>query len=501
VLSPTVMGVAEGIFLHLMTQSFAVRALIGSLAAAALASLVVRREMVRSSHARRLLVLAPVVTAAGAAIASVGEGFLPRIIITSTRGTSADRLLDFVGVAVPQRELSVIFVVYAMVATILLARRLLGIISARRLLRSATPVTNPRLHAVIRDLVVRMHVRTPRLVQLESCPGGAFTIGTRRPVVAVDPVLLDALDDCELEGLAAHELAHIRRHDTLLGLVVGLVRDLAFFLPPLHLAARWLRSEQEESADECATAHTRRPVALASSILKVWDCSNQRPMPQFVCAAIGPLQLATAQGERVSAYRPPKAVSETTKALAARVERLIEATPALSPLRRRAEVALAAGVLAIALSAAVVVPSYLAVARRVDALSFGYLLSPAHGPIESPAFATFRALTSPVTDVTLHGEGQDAIADGMTTVGSSQDGITRDAAETPAARLMPCPCIESPAQLQQRVAAGEPPRNHSWSADGYAPYEFRQTDSAARELWTLSDSGPQVGVFLVTRPR
>ncbi|MGH8932391.1 MAG: M56 family metallopeptidase [Egibacteraceae bacterium] len=486
---PAVVGVAEGVFLHLMTQSFAVRALIGSLAATALATLVVRGRLVQSSRARRLVVLAPVFAAAGAAIASVGEGFLPRLIITSTQGTPADGLLDFVGVAVSQKELSLLFVLYVVVASTLVSRRLLGIMAARRVLRPARPVTDPRLRAVVDDLVMRMKVPRPLLLQLESCPGGAFTVGTRRPVVAVDLVVLDALDDCELEGLIAHELAHVRRRDTLLGLVVGLVRDLAFFLPPLHLAARWLRSEQEESADQLATTHTRRPVALASSILKVWDCSHHRPMPQLVCAATGPLRLAPAAPIPHRARNARRAMSETTKSLSARVERLIKSTPVISPLRCRAEVALAVTVLAVALCAAVLLPSYLAVARQVDALSFGYLLAPSEGPVESPAFVTFRALTSAPAEVAR---------DSTRAVQDEATGAVAGNVVTPP---MPCPCVESPAQLHQRIGASEPPRTHSWAADGYAPYEFRQTDSAARELWTLSDSGPQVGVFLVTRPR
>ncbi|MGH8903882.1 MAG: M56 family metallopeptidase [Egibacteraceae bacterium] len=489
--APGPSGVAEGLFLHLMTQSFAVRALLGSLAAAALASLAVRGGLVRSSRARRLLVLAPVLTATGAAFASVGESFLPHLVITTSRATPADRLLDLVGVAVSQRELSVLFVAYAVVAATLLARRLLGIVAARRLLGRTIPVADPRLEVIAADLATRMRIRTLRLVLLASCPGGAFTIGTRRPVVAVDPVLLHALDDHELEGLIAHELAHIRRRDTLLGLIVGIVRDLAFFLPPLHFAARWLRSEQEESADDLATTHTHRPVALASSILKVWDCSQGRPVPRLACAAAGPLRLAPVGvplPERLDPARQrrlTRSASETTKALAARVERLIGAAPVLSPLRRRAEVALAASVLVLALSAAVVVPSYLAVDRQVDGLSFGYLLPPPDGPVESPAFATFRALT-PQAAVSV------SQADHLAAV---------TAREVPVGVPMPCPCVETPAQLNQRIGASEPPRVHSWAADGYAPYEYRHTDVAARELWTLSDSGPQVGVFLVTRSR
>ncbi|MGH8898694.1 MAG: M56 family metallopeptidase [Egibacteraceae bacterium] len=493
--TPRPSGVAEGIFLHLMTQSFAVRALLGSLAAAGLVSLAVRGGLIRSSRARRLLVLAPVLTAAGAAFASAGESFLPHLVIATSRATPADRLLDLVGVAVSQRELSVLFIVYAVVAATLLARRLLGVVAARRLLSRTTPAADPRLEAIAADLAGRMRVRSLRLVLLASCPGGAFTIGTRRPVVAVDPVLLDALDDHELEGLIAHEFAHIRRCDTLLGLTVGAVRDLAFFLPPLHFAARWLRSEQEESADDLATTYTRRPVALASSILKVWDCSQGRPVPGMACAAVGPLRLAPVGAPLPERLDPTgrwlaRSASQMTKALAARVERLIGAVPVLSPLRRRTEVALAASVLVLALSAAVVVPSYLAVDRQVDGLSFGYLLPPPDGPVESPAFATFRALT-PRSATAVPDAGRLAVSQQAT----AYDPVA--AAGVP----MPCPCVETPAQLGQRIGASEPARAHSWAADWYAPYEYRHTDVAARELWTLYDSGPQVGVFLVTRPR
>jgi Zn-dependent protease with chaperone function len=468
VLVPALVGAAEGVFLHLMTQSFAVRALLGSLAATALACAAVRWGFVRSSSARRLLVLAPVLSAAGAAVASVGDGFLPQIMVATSGATPADRLLDLVGVAVSQRELGILFVAYAIGATTLCVRRALGVAAARRIVAHARPATDERLLGIAGDLAARMQVPPLRVLQLPGCPGGAFTVGTRKPVVVVDTPLLHALDDRELEGLVAHELAHIRRRDALLGQVVGVARDLAFFLPPLHLAARWLRSEQEETADECAAVHTRRPAALASSILKVWDCSRQRPVLPMTCAATGSLRLAPVGAPLV----------------AARVERLIGAPPALSALRRRAEFALAAGIVAVALTAAVVVPSYVAVDHQVDALSFGYLRPAAEGPVESPAFATFRALTPPAA----------VPADGTA---PEVDLPVAGAVQVP----RPCPCVESPAQLHQRHGATEPPRSHSWSADGVAPYTFRPTDAAARELWTLSESGPQLGVFLVTRPR
>ena len=481
--APVPAGAAEGFLLLLDTQSFAVRALLGSLAAAGLAAVAVQCRMVRSSRARRLLVLAPVLTAGGAAVASAGEEFLPRLLVPVTGAAPADRLLDLLNVTISQRELGLLFFAYAAVAGVLVTRRLTGLLVAWRVLRRATAAEDERLWAIADGLTASMRLRTPRLVLLPACPGGAFTVGTLRPVVAVDPQLLDALDDRELEGLVAHEFAHISRRDTLLGMVVGLFRDVTFFLPPVHLAARWLRKEQEESADDLAALHTRRPVALASSILKVWDCSRGRPGLRVACAAVGPLRLAPADGLRPAPVLP---LSHAAKAVAVRVERLIAAVPVMTPWRRNAEVILAASVLLAGTSAAVVVPSYLATIRHVDALSFGYLVPPPQQPTEAPAFATFRALT-PDTAQAAAGSAPAALSPAA-----------------PAERNA-CPCVETRTQLEQRVGASGAPRTHGWSDEDYRPYQLSEvgaeaTVPAARPLWTLSDSGQQVGFFLVTDP-
>ena len=64
--------VTDGLGLLLSTQSFAARALIGSLVAAALAAAAVRLGWLKSRRARRGLVLAPIATAVAAAVASAG---------------------------------------------------------------------------------------------------------------------------------------------------------------------------------------------------------------------------------------------------------------------------------------------------------------------------------------------------------------------------------------------------------------------------------------------
>ncbi len=259
-----------GFLLSLLTESFAVRALLGSLVAAGLAALVVRTSLVRTRAARRLVVLAPVTTAAAAAVWSLwdAEAYLPELWLTSAGAPSAGQVLQLLGewrVVSPARGGDLLVVAWGLVAGVLLTRRAAGLVTARRLVRMAEPVASDHpLARVAADLAGDLGLRRVRILLLDGCPGGAFTTGSRHPVVVVDPALTSSLDGRELEGLVAHELAHVARRDPLVEVLVGVFADLTFFLPTVSLAARRLRREQEESADELASTATRRPAALAS---------------------------------------------------------------------------------------------------------------------------------------------------------------------------------------------------------------------------------------------
>lgn len=474
------LDVAEGLGLLLQAQSFAVRALLGSLAAAALAALVVRVGAIRSARARRFLVLTPIGTAAAAAVASAGEQFLPQLLIT-TSSESGSGVLELLGFEIPQRQLNLLLVAYTGLAAFLVLRRVVGIAAARRVVREAVPARNAELRDLVRRLSAGMGVAPPRVLLLRRCPGGAFATGIRRPAVVVDPALLPALDRQELEGLVAHELAHLARRDPLLGVVAGFIRDLAFFLPPLHLACRWLRREQEESADELASTHTRRPAALASSILKVYDASRRSPAPKLACstmiAAMVPGRLALADGRLVGRTARP-AGSRAALAVAARVERLIAHVPAVSAWRRRGEVVIAAVVMALATAAAVVLPAHIPV--QGDLLVGYYALPVPSGVVESPALATFREL-APLLPA----------APGV--------------ADRPAVDLSRCDdclLVESRADLQRGIAAQAPVRADGWYADDYRPWEQRPAtpSSRAEPLWSVG-SESRLGFFVVTASR
>lgn len=466
----------SGFLLALLTESFAFRALLGSLAALLLAAGLVACGAVRSPRGRRLCTLTPALAAIVAAGASIGEAFLPQLWVPGALGSTA---LDVFGDPVPiavGRGADVILIAYVAVVTVLLGRRALGVVAARRIIARATDVdAHHPLRRSVTLAAASMGVGDVRAVLVERCPGGAFTTGIWRPVVAADPALLASLDHRELEGLVAHEVAHIRRRDLLVSSIVGVLRDLTFFVPPLHLAGRWLAREQEESADAVASTHTGRPAALASGILKAFAApAPRRMLPAAACTAV---PVALNRPGLVLRRRPGRAM----RAVTTRVERLIAGVPTVTALRRTVEGGLAVAVLAAGAITAIVVPSWMVSELGAGGLVFANLGNERAASSDSAAFSTFRALSAQPAVTQTSATGAIVSAD-------------------PAHQAVGgCPCVESQSELSTRVRTATALPAVRWGDrptwDLTTPAE--RAGRSTRPLWVVSERNGQVGVYVL----
>ncbi|HUH08235.1 MAG TPA: hypothetical protein VML96_10575, partial [Egibacteraceae bacterium] len=245
---------------------------------------------------------------------------------------------------------------------------------------------------------------------------------------------------------------------------------------------------------ELASRHTHRPVALASSILKVWDTSRRHRSLSAACAAVGyhrgrmalsmmtPPLPAVASGPAVS---HPLPAGQAARAITVRVERLISDGPIMTVLRRRVELALALLVLCAASSAAITVPSWIASAFTPQVY---FVARPAAQPVEAPAFATFRELAPAVP-------------------ASSERSSSTATTSSTANESLGCPCIESQAQLRQGIQATAP---QQFSAMQWVRGEQTQrwpvgepagAKQSPRQLQqVLGGSSSQIGLFIVTTP-
>ena len=105
----------------------------------------------------------------------------------------------------------------------------------------AVPVTReqaPELHAIVEGLAARTGMPLPRLYVIQADAPNAFATG-RNPshaAVAVTTGILRILDRNELEGVLAHELAHVTNRDILISSIAATIAGAISMIAGM---ARW----------------------------------------------------------------------------------------------------------------------------------------------------------------------------------------------------------------------------------------------------------------------
>jgi heat shock protein HtpX len=94
----------------------------------------------------------------------------------------------------------------------------------------------PRLYATVRRLATRAGIPMPRVYLIPNDTPNAFATG-RDPahaVIAVTEGIMRILDEEELEGVLAHELAHVRNRDVLISTIAATLAGAITYLA--HMA-------------------------------------------------------------------------------------------------------------------------------------------------------------------------------------------------------------------------------------------------------------------------
>jgi heat shock protein HtpX len=165
----------------------------------------------------------------------------------------------------------------------------------------------PRLFAIVQDLAKRGNMPMPKVYLMQTAQPNAFATG-RNPenaAVAVTTGLLDRLNEQEIAGVLAHELAHVRNRDTLtmtitatLAGAIGMLAQFGMFfggrdsrdnplgiigvlaaaiLAPLvaALVQMAISRSREYEADRIGAEICGQPLWLASALAKIHNASLQ----------------------------------------------------------------------------------------------------------------------------------------------------------------------------------------------------------------------------------
>lgn len=291
-----------GLLFTLPAQSVAVRLVVGAIIGVVAARCLLRAGL-RVPRVRVAAVLVPAAVLVAIVAVSLGDYRLPTVMVPNAAAASVLVPIENTYAYLAPLALPALVGAWALFVAGRVAWRLsrttrISARARRTVEESTVPV---EVRRVVHRLAARMGVDAPPVGVADACAGGASVVGVRRPAIVLDADLVDRLDARELEGVVAHELAHVRRRDNLVALGLTLVRDVMFFVPGGRWALRQLLVEREMAADQLAVATTRRPGALAGGLLKVLEGAGGG----HACAALLPQGTLVQRVSQLVEDRPP----------------------------------------------------------------------------------------------------------------------------------------------------------------------------------------------------
>ncbi|HEX5852571.1 MAG TPA: zinc metalloprotease HtpX [Solirubrobacteraceae bacterium] len=182
--------------------------------------------------------------------------------------------------------------------------------------KETTPAQEPELHGIVERLCVQADLPKPRVCVMETSMPNAFAMGRSKKSTTVCATrgILDLLSPAELEGVMAHELAHVINRDVMVMTLASFFATLAsmiiqfsfffgggfgggygnndddeesgiiyvlivsmFVYAVSFILLRALSRYREFAADRGSAVLTGRPSALASALLKISGTMERVP--------------------------------------------------------------------------------------------------------------------------------------------------------------------------------------------------------------------------------
>jgi bla regulator protein blaR1 len=102
----------------------------------------------------------------------------------------------------------------------------------------------------VRNLSARMGIRNEVKIWVSELVSSPVTIGYLKPVILVPLAAINHLSTQQLEAILLHELAHIRRYDYILNLLINFIQTILYFNPFTRAFIKIVEKEREKSCDE-----------------------------------------------------------------------------------------------------------------------------------------------------------------------------------------------------------------------------------------------------------
>jgi bla regulator protein BlaR1 len=126
---------------------------------------------------------------------------------------------------------------------------------------------NVDLRIFVQQFAERMGIHKHVHIYISDLITSPVTIGFLKPIILMPIAAISNLSQKQVEAVLLHELAHIRRYDYLINLLINFIRTILYFNPFVKLFAKTIEREREKSCDEMVIQFEYDPHGYASALL------------------------------------------------------------------------------------------------------------------------------------------------------------------------------------------------------------------------------------------
>lgn len=136
----------------------------------------------------------------------------------------------------------------------------------------------------VQDTARHLGITREVSIYLSEKIASPLTIGFLKPLILVPVASINHLSMAQLEAILLHELAHIKRYDYLVNIILSVTEIGLFFNPFTRLLSKHIRKERENSCDDWVLQFKYSAATYAEALLRM---AQLQATPAFAMAASG----------------------------------------------------------------------------------------------------------------------------------------------------------------------------------------------------------------------
>lgn len=171
--------------------------------------------------------------------------------------TKAEMLLPYLSLA------------YLCLLCVLVVRWLKSYRYTSRLKLEGLQEVSKEIRLFVQNMAAQLGIRQKVKIYLSTLVNCPLTLGFLKPIILVPIATINHLTTQQLEAVLLHELAHIRRADYLINLLLNVIETILFFNPFTRLISQSINKEREHCCDDWVLQYEYNAPMYAEALLRI----------------------------------------------------------------------------------------------------------------------------------------------------------------------------------------------------------------------------------------